>query len=97
MLRLVDYKNQSAGKKLELARMPVIIMHGADDPLVPAQDIAHLASGVKNPKVAAIILPSGGHVGFAGYAPEYYFSLVMNFFDPQRGAAAGLRLTHLAS
>ena len=88
MLRLIDYKNQSAGNKLELARMPVIILHGADDPLIPAQDIADLMAGVRNPRVAAVILPSGGHVGFAAYAPQYYFSLIMNFFDPQCGAAA---------
>lgn len=92
MLRLVDYKGQSAGNKLEYARMPVIILHGCDDPLVPAQDIADLMAGVNNPKVAAIILPSGGHVGFAGYAPRYYFSLIMNFFDPQCGAAATRQL-----
>ncbi len=90
MLRLVSYKNQSAGHKLDRARMPVLIVHGADDPLVPAQDVADLLAEVENPKVAALILPSGGHVGFAGYAPRYYFSLVMNFFDPLRGAAAGL-------
>jgi predicted alpha/beta-fold hydrolase len=89
MLRLIAYKNQSDGNKLECARMPVIIMHGADDPLVPAQDIADLVAGVENPRVAALVLPSGGHVGFAGYAPKYYFSLIVNFFDPLRGAAAG--------
>jgi alpha-beta hydrolase superfamily lysophospholipase len=88
MLRLVSYKNQPAGHKLEFARMPVIILHGADDPLVPAQDIADLVAGIANPKVAAIILPSGGHVGFAGYAPNYCFSLIRNFFDPVRGAAS---------
>ena len=97
MLRLVDYKNQSAGNKLEFARMPVIILHGADDPLVPAQDIADLVAGVENPRVAAIIFPSGGHVGFAGYAPKYYFSLVMNFFDPLRGAAANFQPARVGS
>ncbi len=87
MLRLVDYKGKSAGNKLEMVRMPVIILHGADDPLVPAQDIADLMAGVRNPKVAAMILPGGGHVGFAGYAAQYYYNLVINFFDPHRGAA----------
>lgn len=70
MLRLVDYKGQSAGDKLESARMPVMIVHGADDPLIPAQDIAALMAGIHNPRVAAVVLPSGGHVGFAGYAPN---------------------------
>lgn len=96
MLRLVDYKGQSAGKKLEIVRMPVLILHGADDPLVPAQDIADLMAGVNNPGVAAIILPSGGHVGFAGYAPKYYFSLIMNFFDPRCGAAGSFDRAEMA-
>lgn len=91
MLRLVAYKQQPAGDKLESARMPVLIVHGADDPLIPAQDIADLMASVRNPRVAAVVLPSGGHVGFAGYSPRYYLSLIINFFDPIRGAAVGIQ------
>ncbi len=86
-LRLVPYNGEPAGDKLERARTPVLIVHGADDPLVPAQDIADLVAPVRNPLVAALILPSGGHVGFAGYAPRYYLSLITNFFDPVTGPA----------
>jgi len=87
-LRLLPYKGEPAGDKLEFARVPVLIVHGADDPLSPAQDTADLIATIANPKVAAVILPSGGHVGFAAYAKEYYFSLVANFFDPVAGAVA---------
>lgn len=87
MLRLLPYKDEPAGDKLEHSRVPVLIVHGADDPLVPAQDVADLVASVRNPKVAAVILPQGGHVGFAGYAPKYYLSMVINFFDPVVGAA----------
>lgn len=87
-LRLLSYNGEPAGDKLEFARMPVLIVHGADDPLVPAQDVADLVATVDNPKVAAVILPSGGHVGFAAYCPTYYFSLITNFFDPVSGPAA---------
>ena len=41
-----------------------------------------------NERVAGIILPGGGHVGFAAYAKEYYYSLIANFFDPVTGAGA---------
>ena len=91
MLRLVAYRQQPAGDKLDSARMPVLIVHGADDPLIPAQDIADLMASVRNPRVAAVVLPSGGHVGFAGYSPRYYLSLIINFFDPIRGAAVGIQ------
>ena len=53
-----------------------------------SQDTADLMATVDNPKVAALILPSGGHVGFSAYCPAYYLSLITNFFDPQTGPAA---------
>ncbi|HPD31692.1 MAG TPA: alpha/beta fold hydrolase [Phycisphaerae bacterium] len=86
-LRLISYNGEPSGDKLEFARMPVLIVHGADDPLVPAQDVADLMATVDNPRVGAIILPSGGHVGFAAYCPRYYLSLITNFFDPVNGPA----------
>lgn len=91
IVRILPYKNQDAGDKMEAARMPVLIVQGADDPVGPAQDVADLIAVTANPNVAAIVLPSGGHVGFAGYAKEWYVSLVLNFFDPVRGAAAAAR------
>lgn len=91
IVRLLPYKGRDAGDKMEAARMPVIIVQAADDPVGPAQDVADLISTTTNPNVAAIVLPSGGHVGFAGYAKEWYTSLVLNFFDPHRGAAAMTR------
>jgi len=79
-LRLMPYRNGPWRDKLEAARVPVLIVHGCDDPLAPAQDVADFMATVSNPNVAAVILPGGGHVGFAAYAKSYYFSLVSNFF-----------------
>lgn len=87
-LRLVDHCGQPAGDKLESCRVPVLLVHGANDPLTPAQEVADLMAGVRNPLVAATVLPDGGHVGFAAHAKEHYFSLIVNFFDPLHGAAA---------
>jgi len=87
-VRLLPYRGQPCGDKLEAARVPTLIVHAADDPVGPAQDVAQLIAQTDNPNVAAIVLASGGHVGFAGYAKAYYLSLVTNFFDPVRGAAA---------
>lgn len=87
-LRLLPYRDKPAGDKMEYVRTPTLIFHGADDPLAPSQDVADLVARVENPAVAALILPSGGHVGFAAYAKDYYFSMILNFFDPLTGAAA---------
>jgi predicted alpha/beta-fold hydrolase len=87
-LRLLPYKNLPDGGKLEEVQTPLLITHAANDPLSSAQHLADLAARVKNPRVAAMVLPGGGHIGFAPYAKNYYFSLVFNFFDPEHGAAA---------
>ncbi len=80
-LRLMPYRDSPWHDKLENARVPVLLVHGVNDPLAPAQDIADFIATVSNPNVAAMILPGGGHVGFAAYAKKYYYSLVVSFFS----------------
>ena len=87
-LRLLPYGSKPAGDKLECAGVPVLIVQAANDPLVPAQDLADLITRTSNPNVAALILRGGGHVGFAAYSRAYYFSLIFNFFDAQAGPRA---------
>ncbi len=87
-LRLWPYQGKPAGDKLERARMPVLIVHAANDVMTSPQEVVELVAGVSNPNVAALILPSGGHVGFASYARPFYYSLMTNFFDAEVGAAA---------
>ncbi len=84
-LRFLPYKNEPTGDKLEKARVPVLIIQAVNDPLLPAQDVADLIARTENPLVAAVILPGGGHVGFPAYCRSYYYSLILNFFDRQRG------------
>jgi pimeloyl-ACP methyl ester carboxylesterase len=86
-LRLAPYPGRALTPKLAHARMPVMIVHAANDPLAPAQDVVDLLAEEQNPRAAGIILPNGGHVGFANYAPKYTYSLVASFFDEAAGAA----------
>lgn len=88
MLRFMPYKGKPFIEKMHRVRVPVLIVQAADDPMIPAQWTADFAAMTDNTNVASIVLPSGGHVGFAAWAREYYFSLLVNFFDPARGAAA---------
>jgi predicted alpha/beta-fold hydrolase len=86
-IRLMDYRGQSAGDKLEHARVPTLIVHAINDPLQTAQEVVHLIAATSNPKVAAMVLPGGGHIGFQAYARRYFYSLIVDFFDPKTGAA----------
>lgn len=89
--RLLPYREHPDGDKLEAARMPILIVHGANDPLTPSQDVADFMARTQNPNVAAMILPNGGHTGFAIWARAYYFNLILDFFDPSHGAATVAR------
>lgn len=80
MLRFLPYRGLPDHAKLQSARVPVLIVHGANDPMARSQDVADLIARTTNPMVAAMVLPGGGHVGFAAYAKAYYYSLVINFF-----------------
>jgi predicted alpha/beta-fold hydrolase len=90
-VRLMPYKDLPAHDKLGGVPMPLLIVHAADDMIALAQDLADLLAAVRNPNVAAMILPSGGHIGFAPYAAAWYYNLIFNFFDPKLGPAAAAK------
>lgn len=90
LFRFLPYKGMPDDDKLAGARIPVLIVQAANDPLACAQDVADLMAKTPNPNVAAVVLPGGGHVGFAAYDRAYYFSLILNFFHrhPDPGPVA---------
>jgi predicted alpha/beta-fold hydrolase len=88
-MRLMPYKGSPAFDRLNGVRIPLLIVHAADDMVAPAQDLADLLATTRNPNVAALLLPSGGHIGFSAYAPSWYYNLILNYFDPSVGVAAG--------
>jgi predicted alpha/beta-fold hydrolase len=87
-VRLMPYKDLPAHDRLSGVPMPLLIVHAADDMIAPARDLADFLATTRNPNVAAMILPSGGHIGFAPYASAWYYNLILNFFDPKLGVAA---------
>ena len=86
--RFVPYMGRPCPAKLESVRMPVLIVHAANDMFAAPQAVADLMSATRNPNVAALILRGGGHVGFFPYNQAYAYSLALNFFDPKLGPAA---------
>ena len=87
-LRLLPYKDKPYHAKLTCARMPVLIVHAANDPLAYANEVAEFFADTRNPNVAGVILRGGGHDGFAAYCRDYLYSLYVNFFDPRTGPRA---------
>ncbi len=87
LLRFLPYEGRSAGDKLESARIPVLIVHGSTDPLASVQAVADLIATTENRNVSAIVLEGGGHVGFAAYAKDWFYSLILGYFNPDTGAA----------
>ena len=88
-LRLLPYKGSPAYGRMGGVRTPLLLVHAANDVLVPAQEVADLLATADNPDVAAIVLPSGGHIGFGPYASAWYYNLLLSYFDPLVGVAAG--------
>lgn len=87
-LRFVPYRGLPCPPKLEAARVPVLLIHAANDMFAAPQAVADLMAVTQNPNVAALILRGGGHVGFFPYNRSYIYSLLFNFFDPQTGPVA---------
>jgi predicted alpha/beta-fold hydrolase len=92
-LKLVDFHRgtqpwEAGVERMENVRVPVLVLSSANDPLGTAQNVADLFARVKNPNVGVIILKEGGHMGFSALSADYYYSLMLNFFDP--GTAPGI-------
>lgn len=87
-VRLMPYLDRPVTNKLESIRVPTLIVYGIDDPVASAQPVADLLSHTQNPMVAGVILPGGGHCGFAPYSKNYFYSLLISFFDRDLGATA---------
>jgi len=84
-LRLLPYEDKPFHPKLQCARIPVLIIHSANDPLAYANEIARFFADTPNPNVAGVMLHGGGHDGFAAYCEDYLYSLFLSFFDAKTG------------
>ena len=84
-MRIMPFKGAPAFDRLNGVRIPLLMIHAADDMAAPAQDLADLIATTANPNVAAVLLPGGGHIGISPYAPAWYYSMILNFFSPTVG------------
>jgi predicted alpha/beta-fold hydrolase len=68
------YRRSSSARYLDGIRVPTFVIHGEDDPFLPAHAIPHAAIS-RNPDLIAGFSRHGGHVGFitgAPWAPRFH-------------------------
>ena len=84
-LSFIDFCAHGSGAhRMESARVPVLIIQAADDPITgSAQAVADVFGHVTNPNCGVILLREGGHGGFPALSSSYYYSLLHAFFDPK--------------
>jgi pimeloyl-ACP methyl ester carboxylesterase len=87
-LDFLTLRGATGAAKMDAARVPVLIVHGGNDPLSPADLIAELGRRTANPNVATLLLPGSGHGGLPAVSAPYYYSLVLNFLSPVSGPSA---------
>jgi len=73
--------------RMENIRVPVVVLSAANDPLGTGQSVAELFGRQNNPNIGVILLHGGGHMGFTALSADYYYSLLLNFFDPRTAPA----------
>lgn len=79
---------KSGAARMENIRVPVLLLNAANDPLGCAQGVANLFARQHNPNIGVILTKEGGHIGYSAYNVDYYFSLMLNFFDPATAPVA---------
>jgi predicted alpha/beta-fold hydrolase len=91
LIRFLDFAAddwEEGVRRMENVRVPVLMIHSANDPLGTAQGVADLFGRVKNPNIGVVMTESGGHMAFTAYATDYYYTLLLNFFNPVTGPVA---------
>lgn len=68
--------------RMDNVRIPVLILNSGNDPLESAQGVASLFARQHNPNIGVLLPKEGGHIGFTAYSADYYYALMINFFDP---------------
>ena len=80
-----SFDRQEGARRLENVRVPVLVLSAANDPLGTAQGVAEVFARVKNPNIGVVMLKGGGHMGFPALSADYYYSMMLDFFDPRTG------------
>jgi predicted alpha/beta-fold hydrolase len=85
------YATQSSMHFLELIRVPALLVHAQDDPLVPFAAYSHPAIGA-NPRIRLLAPAHGGHLGFLSRrAPRFWLDgTVLEWVFDSQGTNGGV-------
>ncbi len=64
------------------------MLSAANDPLATAQGVSDLFSRIKNPNIGVVDSTTGRAYGIPALSADYYYSMMLNFFDPKTGPKA---------
>jgi predicted alpha/beta-fold hydrolase len=82
------YESASAGPFLPRVRLPTLILHAEDDPIVPAETVAPSLLGLGR-SITVVSTERGGHVGWHATlreaAPTWAMARALRFFEEHRG------------
>jgi predicted alpha/beta-fold hydrolase len=85
------YESASAGPFLPRIRLPTMMLHAEDDPIVPSETVAPSVRGL-GPAIAVTWTARGGHVGWHASlretAPTWAMARALRFFDDHRAGWA---------
>jgi uncharacterized protein len=76
------YERSSAVNSIADARVPVLILHAEDDPIVPVEHARMLEEAAEgNDRVRVWIVPGGGHAAFDVLDPRWTYDVYRQFFE----------------
>lgn len=83
------YATQSANQFLDRIRVPALLVHSKDDPLVPFEVYNHPAF-TRNPYLRLLAVDHGGHVGFISKTPPRFWldQVLLEWMSEVRNKAA---------
>jgi hypothetical protein len=79
------FRTQSSNQFLEHIRVPTLVIHAQDDPMVPASSFDHPAFAA-NPRLELLTVQHGGHLGFlARGKPRFWLdSVILDWIEAAR-------------
>lgn len=76
------YERSSAVNHIGDARVPVLILHAEDDPIVPVEHARMLEeAAADNDRVRVWIVPGGGHAAFDALDKRWTYAVYRGFFE----------------
>jgi predicted alpha/beta-fold hydrolase len=73
------YRRARAANVMAEIRRPTLVLHAADDPVVPAASLAAYR-WADNPRLTPLLAPGGGHVGFHDRQGYWHLRVIDAFF-----------------